>query len=191
MTDPVFLTALTAFILKNAPLWFTALSGNILDKSRDAASDKGKDLIIDKGDRLRRHLFHLDEKEQLRHLAQALKNATERGLARYNTPQERDQYREIMQTLSQTGSSGEVLRRATLQIFTLSEEPDFAALTKTYNQQQRLVNATHRDIDAAPYLNSFFSALLGELYADPYFRPQLSGALQLRAARSMQLSLLA
>ena len=190
MTDPIFLTALTAFVVKNAPAWFASLGGTILDKSRDAAFDKSKDIVLARGDRLRQRLFHLDEKEQQRHLEQALKNATERGLAVYHSPRERDLYREIMQTLAQPGASGETLRHAMLQVFTLSAEPDLTALTNAYNNHQRLTNVTHQDIDAAPYLNSFFSALIGEFYADPYFRPQMSDVLQLRAAKNVQFSLL-
>src|SRR5207248_3464399 len=49
--------------------------------------------------------------------------------------------------------------------------------------------STQTYIDAAPYLGSFFVALLAELYADPFFRQQLSDVIQVRAAMSMQRSL--
>src|SRR5579885_2590511 len=138
MTDPAFLTALTTFIIKNAPAWLASLGGTILEKSRDAAFDEGKDILVAKGERLKRRIFHLDEKEQLRHLGLALKNAAERGLAAYHTPQERGLYCEIIQTLSQPGPLGEKLRREIMQLFTLSEEPDLATLTDIYNMHQRV-----------------------------------------------------
>src|SRR5579884_404021 len=190
MADPITLVALTAFIVKNAPSWLVSLCGTMLDKGREVAIDKGKEVVVSRGERFVRGIFHLDEKEQLRHLQQALKNATERGLATFDTLQERDQYKDILRTLSLPGPQGEALRREIMQCFTLTDTPDLAALSDKYNQRQRFYDAKHQDIDAAPYLNSFFSALLGELYADPYFRPQLSDVLQLRAAKSMQQSLL-
>jgi hypothetical protein len=190
MTDPITLVALTAFIVKQAPCWYTSLRGTILDKGREVAIDKGKEVVVTKGGRLMQRVFHLDEKEQLRHLEQALKNATERGLATFDTLQERDQYKDIVRTLSQEGPQGEVLRKEVMQLFTLSEKPDFVILSDTYNQRQRFYNAAHQDIDVAPYLNSFFNALIGELYADPYFRTQLSDILQQRATAGMQQSLL-
>src|SRR5450432_2884780 len=110
MADPITLVALTAFIVKHAPSWYTSLRGTILDKSREVAIDKGKDVAVTRGGRLMQRVFHLDEKEQLRHLEQALKNATERGLATFDTLQERDQYKDIVRTLSQEGPQGEVLR---------------------------------------------------------------------------------
>jgi NACHT domain len=173
--------ALTALIIKNAPSWYTSLRGTLLDKSREVAIDKGKEVVVTRSGRLMQRVFHLDEKEQLRHLKQALKNATERGLATFDTLQEHDQYKDIVRTLSQEGPQGEVLRKEVMQLFTLSEKPKFVILSDTYNQRQRYFNAAHQDVDVAPYLNSFFNALIGELYADPYFRTQLSDVLQQRA----------
>src|SRR6266566_3636940 len=190
MADPITLMALTTFVVKNAPSWLASLRGTILDKSRETSVDKGTDFTMIRGESFVRHIFQLDEKEQLRHLEQALKNATERGLLTFDTLRERDLYREILKTLLQQGPIGEMLRHEVMQLFTLSEIPDLATLTETYNQRQRFYNAAHQDIDAGPYLKSFFTALLGELYADPYFRPKLSEVLQLRAAQSMQQSLL-
>jgi septum formation inhibitor MinC len=190
MADPITLIALTALIIKNAPSWYTSLRGTLLDQSREVAIDKGKELAVNKGGSLMQRVFQLDEKEQLRHLKQALKNATERGLAIFATLQERDQYKDIVRTLSQEGPEGNVLRQEVMQLFTLSEKPDIGVLSETHNQRQRFFNAAHQDIDVAPYLNSFFNALVGELYADPYFRTQLSDLLQQRAMANMQQSLL-
>jgi hypothetical protein len=190
MADPITLAALSAFVLKNAPSWLKSLRSTILGKSQEVALDKGKEVTIAKSDHFMRRILQLDEKEQLRHLEQALKNATERGLATFDTLQERDLYKTILQTLSQTGPQGEALRQEVLHLLTLSETPDLVKLSDIYNQRQRFYNASHQDIDAAPYLNSFFTALVGELYADTYFRSQLSDVLQLRAANTMQQSLL-
>src|SRR5258706_7070612 len=57
---------------------FTQNAGEpLLDKAKEVAIDKGKDLIVDKVSSYADHLFKLSEKEQLRHLEQALENATE------------------------------------------------------------------------------------------------------------------
>ena len=186
MADPATLFLLTAFVVKNAPSWLTALRGTIFDQSRDALVEKGRERI----DLGIRHRLRLDEKEQLRHLEQALKNAVERGLSTYDALQMRDQYRDILETLSQPGPTGEGLRQETMRLFMLAETPDLSRLTEIYNRRQRISHANHQDIDAGPYLNAFFSALLGELYADPYFKAQLKDVLQVRAATSMQHSLL-
>ncbi len=184
MADPISV-ALTVFVASNAPSWLASLRGTLLDKGRELAINKGKE----RGGQLVRNLLHLDEKEQLRHLEQALKNATERGLVAFDTLAQRDQYKDILRTLSQPGPQGVLLRQEIMQLFTLSDKPALAALSDKYNQRQRFYNAAYQDIDAAPYLSSFFSALLTELYADPYFRMQLSDVLQLRAATSTQQSL--
>jgi NACHT domain len=190
MPEPITIVALSAYVAKNAPSWLASLGGTILDKGQGPLIGKGEDFTISRGKSLTRRIFHLDEKEQLRHLEQALKNATERGFVTFDTLPERDLYKEILDTLSLPGPMGETLRHEIMQLFTLAETPDLAVLTDTYNRRQRFSNAAYQDIDAGPYLNSFFTALLGELYADPYFRAQLSEVLQLRAARSMQQSLL-
>ena len=190
MPDPITLTALTLYVAKNAPSWLASLRGTLLDKGRESAIDMGKEYALTKGKPLVRQLLHLDEKEQLRHLQQALKNATERGLATFDTLQERDQYKDILHTLSQPGPQGDVLRKEIMQVFTLSDTPDLAKLNDLYNQRLRFSHAAHQDIDAAPYLARFFNALLKELYEDPYFKQQLSSTLQLRATTSMQQSLL-
>jgi hypothetical protein len=190
MADPITLIALAAFITKNAPSWLTSLHGTILDKGQALLVDKGESFALTKSRSVVRRIFHLDEKEQLRHLEQALRNATERGLVTFDTLQERDLYRDILKTLSQPGPMGDTLRHEIMQLFTLEEIPDLTTLSEIYNRRQRLSNAAHQDIDAGPYLKSFFTALWAELYADPYFKSQLSEALQLRAAQSMRQSLL-
>jgi len=188
------LATLIALVAHNAPTWLAALEGVVLDKSREVTIDKSTDLVVTKGGGLIRHILRLNEKEQVRHLEQALKNATERGLINFTTSAERDQYRDILNTLMQIGPQGEELRREALQLFTFSDTPDFTSLNERYNRSKRLTALAHKepysDIDTTPYLTSFFSALLAELYADPYFKQQMSETLQLRAAKSMQQSLL-
>ena len=186
----VILAVFTAFVVTNAPVWLASLRGTVLGKSQEVAIDKGKELVLGKGERLVRRLFHLDEKEQLRHLELALRNATERGLTRFQTPQECDLYQDVVRTLSQKGAQGEALRHEIMRVFTLTENPDLATLNDIYNRRQCDHNPQHQYIDVAPYINSFFSALIGELYADTYFRAQLSDVLQLRASHNMQQSLL-
>ena len=190
MADPITLMALGTLMATHAPAILSSLRGTLIDKGRDVAIDKGKEFAVAHGERFVRRTFQLDEKEQLRHLEQALKNANERGLAHFNTPVERDRYKDILQTLAQEGPSGEALRHQILQLFTLSAMPDMIALSDLYNQRKRFSDAGHKNIDATPYLNRFFDALHGELYADPYFRSQLSDVLQQRAAVNVQQSLL-
>src|SRR5438876_6455121 len=101
MADPITLAALTALLVKNAPSWLSSLRGTMLEKGREVAFEKGKEVAVSRGERFVRGVFHLDEREQLRHLEQALKIATERGLATFDTLQERDLYKDILQTLSQ------------------------------------------------------------------------------------------
>ena len=120
MIETIALATLTTFVAQRSPSFLAALRDIILDKSKETAADKGKELILKKGDVYFRQLFHLDEKEQIRHLDQALKNAIERGLAPFNTLQERDLYRSILQTLYQDGPQGEALRKEALQLFTFS-----------------------------------------------------------------------
>ena len=188
MAEPITLLICATVVCKNAPLWLASIRGTILDKGREAVFDKGKELAVTKGQTFVQHIFHLDEKEQVRHLEQALKNAMERGLATFGSLQERDQYQSILCTLSQEGPLGEDLRREMMQSFTLSDTPNLAALTDRYNQRQRFFDPSYQDIDAAPYLANFFSALIGELYADPYFKPQLHDVLLLRGVSGVHQS---
>ena len=69
MTDPFTFAAITALITTCAPSWMNSLRGALLDK--------GRDVVIEKGIGFGHNLLHLDEKEQLRHLELALKNAVE------------------------------------------------------------------------------------------------------------------
>ena len=190
----ITLATLITLVAHNAPAWLAALEGVVLDKSREVALDKSSGLVVTKGGGLVRRTLHLDEKEQIRHLEQALKNATERGLIHFTTLAERDQYRDILNSLMQIGPQSEELRRKALQLFTLSDTPDFTSLNERYNQGKRLTALARKepytDIDITPYLTNFFNTLLAELYADPYFKQQMSETLHLRAARNMQQSLL-
>src|SRR5882724_2437609 len=137
MADPITLLALTAFIAKNAPSWYTSLRTTVLDKGREVAIDKGKEFAVSRSERLTNRLFHLDEREQLHHLQLALKNATERGLVTFDSLAQRGQYKDILWTLSQPGPLGDTLRQEMLQLLTLSETPDFAKLSDIYNQRKR------------------------------------------------------
>jgi hypothetical protein len=185
MADPISLAVIIALLAKNAPTWLDAL--------RDTLLTKGKEVAIDKGTRFARDRLHLDEKEQQRHLELALKNAVERGLARFDTPEERDQYRDVLAILSEPGAHSDALRREALRLLTLSDTPNLAELNEVYNRSLRTRSLSQpkpaSEIDAAPYLSSFFEALIAELYADPFFRQQMSDVLQLRAAQNMQRSL--
>ena len=157
MVDLSFLATLTNFVAANAPVWLAALSGTLLTKGQDALFDKVKDRVIERGDSLRHRIFRLDDKARVRHLEQALRNATERGLAACPTPQDRALYNEIIRTLSQPGPSGTALRDALLQLFTLTEEPDLDGLSDIYNAHLLLTDPNHQQVDAASYLNTFFS----------------------------------
>lgn len=150
MEDPITLLMLTAFIVKNAPSWLALLQGTILDKGREVAIDKGKEYTTVKVQHFVSRIFRLDEKEQLRHLEQTLKNATECGLVAFDTLAERDLYKDILRTLSEPGPLGKALRQEIMHLFTLSESPDLASLSDIYNQRQRFYNAAHQDIDASP-----------------------------------------
>jgi NACHT domain len=194
MVDPFTLTALTVLIVKNAPNWLHALDDTIFDKSKEVAINKGQELIVERGQSSLRRLFHLDEKEQLRHLEQALKNATERGIVKFTTLAERDQYRDILATLTQEGPHNEVILQEALRLFSLSDTPNFVTLNEKYNLHKRITAAaqqtTYQEVDVSAYLTSFFDALIAELYADSYFKQQISNVLQLRAFGNMQHSLL-
>src|SRR5258708_15849996 len=95
----ITLVALLALVAHNTPAWLVALEGVVIDKSRLVDIDKSSEQVVTKGGRLVRRIFHLDEKEQIRRLEQALKNATERGLINFTPLAERDLYRDILQTL--------------------------------------------------------------------------------------------
>jgi len=193
MPDPFTLAAIITLLAKNAPSWLDALRGTLLDKGKEVALEKGKEYAVEKGTGFIRSRLHLDEKEQQRHLELALKNAVERGLARFSTPEERDQYRNVLAILSEPGAHSDTLRREALRLFTLSETPSLAELNEAYNRSLRTRSLAQPtppvDVNAAPYLSSFFDALIAELYADPYFKQQIIDVLQVRAATSTQRTL--
>ena len=178
----IILADFTAFVVINAHVWLASLRGTILEKTREIDLYKGEEIVSTRVRRSIQPLYdHLEGKGQLLRLEQALRNAAEHGLVTCHTSQEHNLYKDILQTLSQPSPSGEVLRHEVMQLFIDVESPDRITLNETYNRCLCEYNVNHRDIDVAPYLNSFFSALIGELYADPYFRPQLSDVLQRRA----------
>jgi hypothetical protein len=193
MADPISLAVIIALLAKSAPTWLDALRGTLLTKGKEVAIEKGKEFGVEKGTRFMRDRLHLDEKEQQRHLELALKNALERGLARFDTLEERDQYRNVLAILAEPGAHSDVLRREALRLLTLSDTPNFAELDEAYNRSLRTRSLSQpkpaSEVDAAPYLSSLFEALITELYIDPLFHDRLSDALQARAARGMQRSL--
>jgi uncharacterized protein YerC/energy-coupling factor transporter ATP-binding protein EcfA2 len=188
----MFVEPFSTAIVATAPVWLPTVRDMLWSKGKEVAIEKGKDLAVKKGTGFVRDLLHLDEKEQLRHLELALKNAVERGIARFDAPEERDQYREVLKILFEPGSHSDALRREALRLLTLSDTPDLAELNKAYNQSLRTRALSEptppAEVDAAPYLSSFFEALIAELYADSFFRQQMSDVLRVRAARSLQQS---
>src|SRR6266446_7257773 len=109
MADPVSLATAISRLRDSASAWLLPI--------RDAFLQRRAELTIENDQRLESDLLHPDEKEQLRYLELALKNAAERGLARFHTDDERDQYRNILAILSDSGPQVEVLRREMLDIF--------------------------------------------------------------------------
>ncbi len=188
MIEPISLAIVTTYIAHNAPSWLDTIRGTLLDKGKEVALEKGKDFAVEKGTKYVRDFFHLDEKEQVRHLQLALKNAVERGITRFHTFEERDQYRKILEILFEPGSHSDTLRHEAMRLLTLSETPNFAELNEAYNRSLRTRSLSQptlpTELDAAPYLASFFDALIAELYADPFFKQQMSDVLKVRAARA-------
>ena len=185
MPDPISLAIVFASIGRHAPSW--------LDAVRSVLLDKGKDTAIEKVSGYRRRLFRLDEKQQHHHLELALKNAAERGLVKFHTLQEHDQYCEILTILFEPGAHSDTLRREALRLFSISDTPNLAELNEVYNRSLRMRSLSQptppTEIDASPYLASFFDALITELYSDPFFRPQMSDVLKVHAVTNMQRSL--
>ncbi len=180
--------AVTALV-KSAPRWWPPIQDTFLSKARE----KVVEIALEEGKKDLRSLIELDEKEQIRHLQLALKNAAERGLAQFQTDEERDLYRSIIEMLTEEGPHNEAIRREAMRLFTLSSSPNFTSLSETYNLPQRIsalaLHSSHVEVDAVPYLNSFFTALISELYADPFFRQSISDVLKVRANLNMQRSL--
>src|SRR5260370_21592918 len=75
-----------------------------------------------------RGAFHLDERDQKRHLELALKNAKERGRSMFQTSWEREQYNAVLQILLEPGTNGDSFRFEALRLLSLSETPDLDAL---------------------------------------------------------------
>ncbi len=183
--DPLSITAITALITAATPHMLEALRGTVLDKGKEVAIDKGKDFLVERGSKFVRDRLHLDDKEQQKHLEQALKNAFERGLATFQTLEERDQYRAILKNLFEPGEHSAALQQETLRLLSFSDKPDLAKLNEAYNRSLRSRNLSSQEIpavDAASYLDAFFKALMAELYADPFFTKQMYDAIQMRAA---------
>ena len=188
MLEPVSTGAAITLLVKSAPVWLPAISEALIPPVRDALLGKGAERTFDKLNEQRRKLFHLDEKEQKRHLGLALKNAAERGLAQFQTTEGQQQYNEVISVLST--SYADALRREAMHLFTLNDEPDFKKLATLFDRARAQAQSVQgQTIDAAPCLGSFFESLRAELYADPYFRQQMSDVLQVRAGLTIQRSL--
>jgi hypothetical protein len=156
MIEPVSIGIGIGFLIKSAPHWFPAV--------RDTVISTGKDALVKKSQK--RIQTFLDEKKHQRNMELALQNAAERGARQWQTSEEHDCYNSVLQILSEGHS--EALRQEAIQLFTLSDDPDLANLTEKYNLSQRITalarHTTHTEVDASPYLRSFFAAFLGELY---------------------------
>jgi hypothetical protein len=171
MPDP-FTIAITGYIAAKAPQWLEDLRTTLLDKGKATALARGKDW--------------LDEEKQRRLLQQILQKAVKRGLVRFRKQSERDQYRTIMTNLFEPAEHSDAMRRAAMTLFSLSDTPDLTELNAIYNQSLRTRNLSQStapaEVDATPYLLSFFDALLIELYDNSFFKSQISYVIQARAA---------
>src|SRR5450755_3431806 len=144
-------------LVKSAPGWLPVISDTLLAPARGAFVGK----VFDKSTEGGRKLLRLDEKEQTRHLELALKNAAERGQAKFQSLLEQKQYADVLATLSEANAQSNLLRREALHLFTL-EAPDLAKLNALYNDALRARAQTMSTpvIDATPCLSSFFDALI-------------------------------
>src|SRR5436305_372058 len=179
-----------SLLIKSAPDWLPAISDSLISSTRDAFVGKLVEKGFEKSIEGEHKLLHPADKEQKRHMELALKNAAERGLARFQGTDEQKQYSNVLTVVSEGSSHSDLLRHEALRLFTL-DTPDFTKLNTLYNEALRAhpQSQTPTEVDAVPYLNSFFDALIAELYTDPFFRQQISRALQDRSAISMQRSL--
>ncbi len=179
MVEPISLTAAITVLASSAPHWAPALERTLLNKGKDFAVERGK------------HFF--DERQHEKHVQVALRNAAERGVARFKSGPEREQYRRVLEVLSRDDAASGMLRDEGLQLFTLSDTPDMDALTERYNRAERTRTLSgltpYEEVDTAPYLSSFFDALLAELYNDPLFQAEMGDIVKVRAAVSGQRSL--
>ncbi|SRR6266566_476994 len=183
MLEPISISAAIILLEKSAPIW--------LENIRNIFLDKGKELVLEQG-QSRLHEY-VDKKKQLRHLELALKNAAERGLSQFETLKDRDQYRHILTILSEPGSLNDTLRIEAMRLFTLSDSPHLEELKEIYNRSLRIRSLTQEkppdEVDTTIFLNSFFDALISELYMDQLFHRQMSDVLKVGTGISMQRSL--
>ena len=179
-----------SLLVKSAPGWLPVINDMFISPARDAVVGKLVEKGFDKGIEGGRKLLRLDEKEQARHLELSLKNAAERGLVKFQSLIEQRQYSDVLTTLSEAGPQNDLLRREALRLFTL-DTPNLTKLNAFYNDalRVRLQGQALIEIDAVPYLSSFFDALIAELYIDPLFHDKVSDVLKVRATMSMQQSL--
>ncbi|MBA2393022.1 MAG: NACHT domain-containing protein [Ktedonobacteraceae bacterium] len=178
LIDP--LTPVIVFLVKSAVSWLPAIGGTLLNSD----IEKGQQSLFGWITRWQ------TKRTRVQHLKVALQKAAEQGIHPFQTPGERDQYRSILAILSQPGFYNEELRRESLRLFTLSDSPDLKALSDIYNRARRIETLSQAqastDVDASPYLVSFFSALLDKLYNDEVFGPQVREVLNARAAKTTQ-----
>ena len=171
MPDP-FTAVIAGYIAANTPHWLEDLGNTLLNKGKETAIGKGQGWLQEKG--------------LQRSLQRVLKKATTRGLAKFRKSQDRDRYRDILTNLFEPGEHSNALRREVMTLFTLSDAPNLAELNEIYNRSLRTRNLSHLtapvEADAAPYLISFFDALIAELYAEPCFKQWVSDAIQARMA---------
>src|SRR6266567_1585534 len=174
MPDP-FTIVIAGYIATNVPHWLEDLRTTLLSKSKEFAAEKGKEW--------------LSEKEQQRQLQQVLKKAIKRGLANFQDLQERDQYKDVLNNLFEPGAHSDNMRYEAMTLFTLSDTPNLTELNEIYNRSLRIRNLSQStppaEVEAAPYLMSFFGALIAELYANPFFKNQTSDVIQTRTAMVM------
>ena len=171
MVEPI---SATIAAWASAPKWAPVLKQAFADKAAETGIGKIQSRVG----------AEFDERKHQRNIELALKNAAERSFIRFDSPEEREQFRDVLNLLSER--HGDELRRQAIRVFTLSDNPDVASLSKIYNRSRRMIalaeHIDYIDIDAAPYLDAFFEALLSELYLDPLFRDRVSDVLQAKAA---------
>ena len=189
MVGPISLAAAIALLVDSAPLWLPPIRDAFIKKG----AEKGAEYTFDLGKRFGGNLFRLDQKEQLKHLKRVLRNAAERSIAKYNSQKDRDQFRNIFAILSEQGHYSEALRNEAMRLFTLSESPDFKMLSELYNHAVRFLTLTQstipQEVDATPYLSSFFEAMQDEMYINSFFHEKISDVLKVRGTIGMQRSL--
>src|SRR5450755_3242284 len=120
MIEPISTGIAISLLVKNASTWLPVINEAIISPARDALIGKLTEKAIDKGFEIGRK--GRDEKEQVRHLELALKNAAERGLAQFQTTEEQQQYSQVISVLAATANA-DALRREAMRLFTL-DAPD-------------------------------------------------------------------